>query len=100
MNAILLLGITMCQTNGKSLIRQVSIDPIKFNVARVSLMESVVIPSQKGRVFLTMVSPHFLHSLDLLFEPDYDVLAYLRVNACECVVTAAEKGNVLLTIKV
>ena len=54
-------------------------------------MESVTLPSQKGRLLRAKVLCATPSGSDLLFEPDHNLLAPLGTNAEESVVATSER---------
>ena len=98
-NAIPLLGISVLQSDGKPVLSHVPSSPSEPEVAMVSLVESVTLPSQKGRVLKDRVCSPVPSCADLLFEPNYDLLIPLGVNSYEYVVTANGDGEVWLTVQ-
>ena len=107
-NAIPLLGISVLQQDGKSVLSYASNTSVKDamsthvpspdEVITVSLVNSVTLPAQKGRVLQAKMSSHNSNFSDLLFEPNLDLFMPLGVVACESVVTANKEGNVWLAI--
>ena len=66
-------------------------------VARVNMVGSVVIPSQKGRIVSAKISHPMGSDKELLFELNHKVLELLGVSAMEAMVTS-ENGQVCIPI--
>ena len=86
MNAIPSLGITVLRCNGEPIFNPPSKPQLKPQVARVSLVESVVIPGQKGRYLKAHVDCDCPVPDDFLFEPRHETLSALGVCAQELLV--------------
>ena len=98
-NAIPLLGISVIQGGGKPILPSAQEDVFESEVATVSLVESVTIPSQKGCMLRARLSTPAPKCKGLLFEPEHAALEPLGVNAYESVVGVDENGELWLPIE-
>ena len=89
-------GISVLQSDGKPVLSHVPSSLSEPEVATVSLVESLTLLSQKGRMLKAGVCSPVPSCADLLFEPNRDLLIHLGVSAYEYVITANGDGEVLL----
>ena len=95
MNAISSLGITVLHCNGEPTLTSTTSElKLASPVARVSLVESVVILSQKGCYIKAHVDCDGHVTDDLLFEPRHETLSALGVCAKESLVHKREDGMI------
>lgn len=73
-NAIPLLGISKTKSNGEALL---AADNKDAKVARIELVKSVTLPSQKGHVLEVKMIGRATTGRDLLFQPTEVVLSRL-----------------------
>ena len=94
MNAIPSLGITVLRRNGEPILSNAT----KFEpcVARVSLVESVIIPGQKRSYLKAHVDCDGPIADDFLFEPHHHVLGALGVCAQESIFHKRDDGTILV----
>ena len=95
-NAIPLLGLSILQGDGTPVLSHGQ-NSNASEVATVSLIESVTLPSQKGRMMRAKVLSPVDSGKDLLFEPDHNLLTPLGVDAYERVVARGDDGSVWLS---
>ena len=87
MNAIPSLGITVLRHTGEPILSNDASEPkLETRVARVSLVESVVIPGQKGRYIQAHVDCDGPIADEFLFEPRHETLSALGVSAQESLI--------------
>ena len=94
-NAIPALGIDVSWSNGNSC---EPTSTIELSVATVCLVESVMVPCNKGLMVQVKLSGMDL-GCDLLFEPDFKSLEPYGVTAQESVLSATEQGEMVLAIE-
>ena len=101
MNAIPSLGITVLRRNGEHILSNSTRTEPKLEprVARVSLVESVVIPGQKGRYLKAHIDCDGPVADDFLFEPHHDALGTLRVRAQESLLHKRDDGTLLVPVQ-
>ena len=101
MNAIPSLGITVLRRNGEHILsNSTCTEPkLELQVARVSLVESVVIPGQKGRYLKAHIDCDGPVADDFLFEPHHDALGTLGVCAQESLLHKRDDGTLLVPVQ-
>ena len=100
MNAIPSLGITVLRRNGEPILSNATSKPeLAPQVARVSLVESIVIPGQKGRYIKAHVDCDGPVADEFLFEPRHETLSALGVCAQESLVHKREDDTILVPVQ-
>ena len=93
----LYIGITVLRRTGEpGVSRFNSREP---QVARVSLVDSVVIPGQRGRYLKARVDCDAMLASDVLFEPCHGMLDSLGVYTHESLVRRHDDGTILVPVQ-
>ena len=93
MNVIPFLGITVRRANGRPLHAVVEQD------AHVRLVQSVVIPGQKGRVVEACVEGDTVCGKEVLFQPEHRTLQELGVWTQESLIRVQANGKALIPVQ-
>ena len=97
MNALPSLGISVLRRNGEPVASTPNL--CEPQVARVSLVDSIAIPSQKGRYLKVRVDCDAVLADDVLFEPCHGMLDSLGVCTHESLVHRSDDGTILVPVQ-
>ena len=97
LNALPYLGISVLCRNGEP-VASTAI-PREPQVARVSLVESVAIPGQKGHYLKAQIDCDSVLASDVLFEPCHGMLDSLGVCTHESLVHRSDDGTILVSVQ-
>ena len=97
MNALPSLAISVLRRNGEPVAS--TPNPREPQVARVSLVESVAIPGQKGRYLKAQIDCDSVLASDVLFEPYHGMLDSLGVCTHESLVHRSDDGTILIPVQ-